>query len=238
MNRESLRDQLRLRLVDPRSCDTVTRSISREGGRLQEELYLKETPDATPSLETYGNIPCVLLRPEGGPRRPAFLLGYSVDTTRGDLRERMEGLMAFDAVVLGVQVSPTDGRETVSRLLRGVSYLSLRRDAVDITRICLFGADNRAGWALIAAALDDRVRGVLAIDPPYAVHLEDQTPVEMTGVAELIRPRRVALIVESGGDVLADQVREESDTWRVESEDAPIIRKEVVEWLLQREGAS
>lgn len=238
MDRESLRDRLRLRLVDPRSCDTVTQSIRREDGCLHEELYLKEIPDANPSLETHGNIPCVLLRPEDGARRPAFLLGYSPDRSRGDLLERMEGLVAFDAVVLGVQVSPTDGRETVSRLLRGVSYLSLRRDAVDITRVYLFGADNLAGWALVAAALDDRVRGVLAIDPPYTVHLEDQAPVAVTELAELIQPRRVALIAESSGDVLADQVREESDTWRVESEDAPIIRKEVVEWLLQREGAS
>jgi len=138
-----------------------------------------------------------------------------------------------DAAQSGVTVVGTDitvelsVAQLLSRILRVVSYLDLRRDIVDARHALLCGTGEYGMWALIAGILDERVAGIIMIDPPTAVPLPDSKALKLAELVELFlgeAARDLAILGISGND--AEQMQTVEALQRMNRADSLRIEKE------------
>jgi uncharacterized protein len=121
-----------------------------------------------------GSATCVgdLYRPAGAGSGPGLVLGHGFNMTRAALREEAGWFCAAGYTVLAIDYrnfgssggSPRgriEPRQMVADLRNAVTALS-GDETVDARRIGLWGASFGGGLALHAAALDHRVRAVVA----------------------------------------------------------------------------
>jgi pimeloyl-ACP methyl ester carboxylesterase len=121
-----------------------------------------------------GNDTCAgdLYRPAGSGSGPGLVLGHGFNMTRAALREEAAWFCAAGYTVLAIDYrnfgssggSPRgriEPRQMVADLRNAVTVLA-GDDAVDAKRIGMWGASFGGGLALHAAALDHRVRAVVA----------------------------------------------------------------------------
>ena len=207
MDRESLREATRITLKDPYSADSITLGMKSRDGLLIEEFYLKEMGSPSPKAEVYDNILCLSIRSEALSGRPVLeespVLKESpvlivlqpggpgnLDKTRWLLEAAASGI-----VLIGMEVrkgEPLD--KTVSRALRVVSYADLRRDIIGRDRIFLYGEGEPGTRALIAGALDERVAGIMVLDPEVRFPIEGERSLSTAEAAGLLPPRRLACL--------------------------------------------
>jgi hypothetical protein len=239
MDQATLEKTIELQMVDPNSCDTITKSIQTVEGSLREEFYLKETGSPTPTLEVYGNIPCVLLRPQTSGKGPALLTVFEEGTRRMENTPWVRALVASGISTLGIDFSPADPPGVVvAKLIRGISYLVLRRDVVDEHRICIAGSGTFGLWAFSAAALDTRVVGAMAFGIPTEVSLGGGPVVKTSQLIELLLPRRVAILDTQEAEELraglgSSGKTDAVDAIKVENESEPETVKTVMKWLIE-----
>ena len=211
MNRQALMDAAGVSLKDPYSADTITLGIESRQGIVTEEFYLKEMGSPTPKAEVYGNILCVSVRSEaaadgsalivlrpGGPEDlPGPRPGASL---KNRLQKIIETPWLKEAALSGtVLIEALTGEresldETVSRILRVVSYADLRKDIIHGDRIFLYAEGELGARALIAGVLDERVKGALLLDPPVRIPLSGGGLLNTAEAAGLFQPRRLACL--------------------------------------------
>ena len=260
MDRKTLSDQLGLMIVDRYSADTITLGIKAVDGLIREALYLKEVGAPSPSVGRYGNIHCVLWRPG----RPAACPGLIVLDPSGraavDRTPWLRELARSGVVVLGLDFPKEAAAEATSTVLKAVTYLDLRRDVVASRRIFISAAGKHSAWGLAAAALDDRVAGVALVDPVLRVELPDGRSLSVplvdpalrvnlpggrsfsvTAVAELLPPRRLAVLgVQDGaaalsGTVAAYAAASREEALRLEDAGGTDQVGDAIRWLLAEE---
>ena len=240
MDLESLIHHISLKIVDPYSVDTITRSITKLDGLRREELLLKETGSPSPRLETYGNIPCVMVGSLKKSTRTALLV-VSEEGTKAlvrfpfleDIADEGLNLIVVDAVAESTA-------RTVARVLRVVSYADLRRDIIDHARIFLCGLGRVGVWGLVAAAVDERVSGVVAVNVPASVSLPASGSLMVAEIAGLVAPRKLAIVGASNPEKVfartIDAYKRKTASLRFEKEDSDVVRR-AVSWMIQ-EGVS
>ena len=195
MDRESLIDAIGLVIKDPFSADTITLKMDTSHGLFREELYLKEMGSPNPRLEMYGNIRCVLIRLEKPKERSAIIFLQADNPS-----ELADIPWVRKAAVDGIQFAGADidadeaHANAIARILRVVSYLSLRRDILDSDRIFLCGKGIYGVWAMVAAVLDERVSGVMLIESPFDISLPNGQSIDTDLLGGLLCPRPLAIL--------------------------------------------
>ena len=117
--------------------------------------------------------------------------------------------------------------QLLSRILRVVSYLDLRRDIVDARHTLLCGTGEYGMWALIAGILDERVAGIIMIDPPTALHLPDREALKLAELVELFHQEEArALVILGTADIGAEQMQTMDSLQRLDKADSLRIEKE------------
>jgi len=240
MDLESLIHHISLKIVDPYSVDTITRSITKLDGLKREELLLKETGSPSPKLETYGNIPCVMVGSLKKSIRTALLV-VSEEGTKALVRFPFLEDLADDGLnLIVVDAEAESVAKTVARVLRVVSYADLRRDIIDHARIFLCGLGAVGVWGLVAAAVDERVSGVVAANVPVSVGLSSSWSLLVPEVAGLVAPRRLAIVGASNPEKefarTIDAYKREPVCLRFDKEDGDAVQR-AVSWMIQ-EGVS
>ena len=240
MDLESLIHHISLKIVDPYSVDTITRSITKLDGLRREELLLKETGSPSPKLETYGNIPCVMVGSLKKSIRTALLV-VSEEGTKALVRFPFLEDLADDGLnLIVVDAEAESVAKTVARVLRVVSYADLRRDIIDHARIFLCGLGGVGVWGLVAAAVDERVSGVVAANVPVSVGLPSSGSLLVPEVAGLVAPRRLAIVGASNPEKefarTIDAYKREPVCLRFDKEDGDAVQR-AVSWMIQ-EGVS
>lgn len=241
MNRESLASLIRFKTVDLYSVDSLTRGIRTQDGLKIEELYLKEIGDPTPSEDRYGNIPCILLQSTGLSERSALIYLQEEGSTPLDTASWLKEVARGGVIVLGMNVSKEGslGR-TVARVLKGVSYLNLRRDIVDYGQIFLWGNGEPGVWGLLSAILDERASGVVLEEAPREVVLGTGEVLWTAEVCDLLPPRRLAVIGLPDVNTAFERTKKvydrggNAEAFRFEKERRHGVKDEVIRWMLQR----
>jgi hypothetical protein len=186
MKRQGLVKSLGIEVKDLYSADSITLSIETKDDLTREELYLKEMGSPTPRIDVYQNIHCVMFHSGISSNRWALLC---LDQRGPDVIEETDWLQ--ETAKSGVAVVGTDitvknsAANTLSRILRVVSYLDLRRDIVDAQHTLVCGTGEYGLWALIAGILDERVAGIIIIEPPAAVYIPDHEELRFADLVEL-----------------------------------------------------
>lgn len=245
MNREALVTTLGIEVKDPYSADTITLGIETRDGLTREELYLKEMGSPTPRIDVYQNIHCMMSHSGGSSNRWAILC---LDQRGPDVIEGTDWLR--DAAQSGVTVVGTDitvelsVAQLLSRILRVVSYLDLRRDIVDARHTLLCGTGEYGMWALIAGILDERVAGIIMIDPPTALHLPDREALKLAELVELFHQEEArALVILGTADIGAEQMQtmdslqrsDKADTLRIEKENSREKIQQTIQSMAKKE---
>ena len=192
MKREALVKTLGVEVKDPYSADTITLGIETKDGLTREELYLKEMGSPTPQIDVYQNIHCVMSHSGELSNRWAILCldqgGTDVIEGTDWLRETAKSgatVVGTDITVVQSVAQELSVTQLLSRILRVVSYLDLRRDIVDARHTLICGTGEYGLWALIAGILDERVAGIIMIDPPTAMQLPDREALALGELVEL-----------------------------------------------------
>ncbi len=245
MKREALVSTLGIEVKDPYSADTITLGIETRGALTREELYLKEMGSPTPRIDVYQNIRCVMFHSGASSNRWSLLC---LDQRGPGVVEGTDWIQ--ETAKSGVTVVGTDitvdlsDAQLLSRILRVVSYLDLRRDIVDARHALLCGTGEYGMWALIAGILDERVAGIIMIDPPTAVHLPDSKALKLAELVELFlgeAARDLAILGIPGNDaeqmqtVEALQHMSRADSLRIEKESNTELIKQTILAMTGRE---
>jgi hypothetical protein len=191
MDRDSLIDAIGFTIKDPYSADTITLRIDTPHGLYREELYLEEMGSPTPKLEVYGNITCVLIRSETSTERAAIIfLHVGKPSELIDIPWVRKAARAGTKIV-GVDIDPDEtNANATARILRVVSYLCLRRDIIDPDRIFICGKGIYGMWALVAGIIDERVSGVILVEPMFELSLPDGQSLITAQLGGLLKPDR------------------------------------------------
>jgi hypothetical protein len=242
MDRGSLARLLRFKPLDLHSVDSLTRGIRTQDGVNQEELYLKEMGDPTPSEDRYGNIPCLLLHSTEVSKRIALIyLQEAEPAPLLDTASWLTEVTRSGVIVLGMRIS-TDGGlgRTVARVTKGVSYLTLRRDLVDYRRIILWGRGEPGVWGLLSAVLDERASGVVLETPPQELVVGNGEVLRTADVCSLLPPRRLAVIGLADLEAAFERMRlayargGNTEAVRFATNKRHGVRNEVLRWMFQR----
>ena len=227
-------------MKDPYRADTITLGIETRGALTREELYLKEMGSPTPRIDVYQNIRCVMFHSGASSNRWSLLCldqrGPGVVEGTDWIQETAKSGVTVVGTDITVEQSVAQKQsvaqeqsvaQILSRILRVVSYLDLRRDIVDARHALLCGTGEYGMWALIAGILDERVAGIIMIDPPTAVHLPDSKALKLAELVELFlgeAARDLAILGIPGNDaeqmqtVEALQHMSRADSLRIEKE--------------------
>jgi len=236
MNREALVRTLGVETKDPYSADTITLGIETKDGLTREELYLKEMGSPTPKIDVYQNIHCVMSHSGGSSNRWAILCLHQ----RGpDVIEETDWLQ--DAAESGVTVVGTDitaelsVAQLSSRMLRVVSYLDLRRDIVHARHTLVCGTGEYGLWALIAGILDERVAGIIMIEPPTALQLPERAVLALGELVELfLREAARDLAILGTADIDAEQMQVMEGLQKSDQTESLQIEKESNKELIEQ----
>jgi hypothetical protein len=242
MNRGSLARLLGFQPIDLHSVDSLTRGIRTQDGVKVEALYLKEMGDPTPSEDRYGNIPCTLLHSTEVSERIALIYLQAAETAPLlDAASWLKAVIRRGIIVLGMRISQDDalGR-MVTRVSKGVSYLTLRRDLVDYRQIVLWGSGEPGVWGLLAAILDERASGVVLETPPRELSVGGSEVLRTADVCALLPPRWLAVIGLPDSETAFEGTRlayargGNTEAVRFETNTRHGVRNEVLRWMLQR----
>lgn len=242
MDRKSLIDALGLEIKDPFSADTITLKMDTTHGMFREELYLKEMGSPNPRLDLYGNIRCVLIRPEKPTQRSGILFLQPEDPSNlldiPWVRKAMEQGVQFAGADIVANEAHTNA---LVRILRVVSYLALRRDALEPDRIFICGKGLYGVWAMVAAVLDERISGVVLIESPSEINLPNGQSLTTNQLGKLLSPKPLAIIgTQTAEKEFADTItfykeKERDICLRIEPESGDDLLIEVSHWMLRKE---
>jgi len=251
MKREALVKTLGIEVKDPYSADTITLGIETKDGLTREELYLKEMGSPTPKIDVYQNIHCVMSHSGESSNRWALLC---LDQKGPVVIEETDWLQ--DTAKSGVTVVGTDitgehsdanvhsDAQSLSRILRVVSYLDLRRDIVHARHTLVCGTGEHGLWALIAGILDERVAGIIMIDSPAAIQLPDREVLALGELVELFlheKARGLAILgtrnidAEHMQTVETLQKADQTESLQIEKESNKELIEQTILGLISRE---
>lgn len=240
MNRESLASLINFNMEDRYSVDSLARGIRTQGGLRREEFYLKEISSGHPLEDRYENIPCVLIRSESFSERSALIYLHEEGSVVLDRSSWIREIASGGVILLGIGISRGDPLgKIVVKVLRGVSYLNLRRDIVDPERIFCWGKGEPGMWGLLSAALDERVSGLIMEEVPLELVLEGEKALKTAEICELLPPRRLALLGIPDADRAFEGAKESyksmgrAEALRFEKESGEDVKHDVMKWILQ-----
>ncbi len=242
MDRDSLIDAIGFTIKDPYSADTITLRIDTAHGLYREELYLKEMGSPTPKLEVYGNIPCVLIRSETSTERASIIFSHAGKPSELIDIPWVRKAAGAGTKIVGADIDPDETHaNATARILRVVSYLCLRKDIIDPDRIFLFGNGIYGMWALVAGIIDERVAGVILVDPMFELSLSNGQPLITAQLGGLLSPRPLAILgIQNPETVFADTMESykgkgQEFCLRLEEGNSDDLLDEVSQWMLRKE---
>lgn len=195
MDHTHLRKIVNLDRVDRHSVDSLMRSMSAQDGFTIERLFLKTESSPSPSEDRFDNVPCVLIQSTDTTHRAAVLYIHGGREVTLEDPPWVREVAGGGLVVGGITLPMGDPlASAVAKVLKGVSYLDLRRDLVDHGVIVVWSQGDSGVSGLVAAVLDDRVAGVVAQDLPLEVSLRDGVTVETSAICGLLPPKRLLLV--------------------------------------------
>jgi hypothetical protein len=185
---KSFKSAIGFDLLDPYSSNAWAKQMRVDAGVRYEALEI--------GIESRPTAWCRLVHVDRASHRPALLHARAGAGAQdalpwvGSLVEREVGLLSCD---LGEDV-PRDGPlgDCVADIWRLVSYLSLRNDLVDPRHIFCYADGHLAACALCAAAVDDRIRGLVLQTPSSWEGPSGEPP--LSSAVALIAPRPLAIL--------------------------------------------
>ena len=185
---DSLKSAIGFGLLDPYSSNSWAKQKRVEAGVRFEELEI--------SIESRPAARCRLVHSDTASHRPAVLHlqagtgALDAYPWTGSLVEREIGLLVCDLGEDATREHPLV--DCVADSWRLISYLSLRNDLVDPRRIYCTADGHLAACALCAAAIDDRIRGLVLEIP--APHREFSGESLLPTAVALMAPRPLAIL--------------------------------------------
>ncbi|KON26399.1 hypothetical protein AC480_05705 [miscellaneous Crenarchaeota group archaeon SMTZ1-55] len=160
-----------------------------------EDLFLKTRSSPSPSEDQFENVPCVLIQPSTPPRRAAVLYLHGGEEVTLDDPPWVRGVVGDGMIVLGASLPRGEPlASAVAKTLKGVSYLDLRRDIVDRGEIVVWSQGDLGVVGLIAAVLDERVKGVVVEVLPPEVFVDGGVAVEVAAICSLLPPKTLLVV--------------------------------------------
>lgn len=220
-------------MTDLHSVDSLTRSIQTMNELTVEDLYLKKFSSPTPSEDQYENIPCILMRPQTSTRSVILYLH------KGNLIDLVEASKVRDMVeqgftVFGIDLTENDAiGQIVAEILKGVSYLTLRRDIVD--HIYCWGNGKPGLWALLAAIFDERIASLVIEDVPMELKSRTGSILRTPELCTLVVPRRLALLnaqVSEDFERVMRMYKDKKNFLLLDAVVEPDLVMQVLRWLL------
>jgi hypothetical protein len=238
MDREYLANALGYAIRDPYSADAIILGMKSIRGLSREELFIKEMGSPTPQKEVYGNIRCVLFRSETQNCRSAVVLVRPDAPSVIDESPWLKEIAHTGITVVGIEIAAEESpANATNRVVRSVSYLNLRRSIAEKGRIFLCGFGKHATWALIAGILDDRIRGLILVDPLLELSLPEGRTLPTPELTSLFVPRPLALLGMRNNEKAFAKTQhayrdaESESAIRFELESGPKLIRETILWM-------
>ncbi len=195
MDRTYLARLVDVRRMDRHSVDSLMRSMHTHDGFKIESLFLKTRSSPSPSEDQFENVPCVLIQPSTPPRRAAVLYLHGGEEVTLDDPPWIRGVVGDGMIVLGASLPGGEPlASVVAKTLKGVSYLDLRRDIVDRGEIVVWSRGDSGVGGLIAAVLDERVKGVVVEDLPPEIPVDGGVSIEVAAICSLLPPKTLLMV--------------------------------------------
>ncbi len=195
MDRTRLAQIVDLNRMDLHSVDSLMRSVKTHDSFKIESLFLKAVSSPSPSEDQFENVPCVLIQSTASPHHAALLYLQGDTEVILDDPPWIRAVARGGLIVLGISLPKGEPlARAVAKILKGVSYLDLRREIVDRGEIVIWGRGKVGVWGLIAAVLDDRVKGVVVEDLPLELTVDDGNSIETTVICGLLPPKKLLIL--------------------------------------------
>ena len=143
-------------------------------------------------------------------------------------------------IVFGMDFTGSEPVRMIANILKGISYLDLRRDIVDW--IFCWARGERGMWGLISAILETRVTSLVLEDVPPKIPFKEGV-LETDQLCQLFAPKSLAIlgatnVTAFNGTLAAYEELGETTALRIEGECREELKPAIVSWIRERRGRS